>query len=237
MRLSYRFLRFLCWWLYITVFRGRVFGQRHIPPRGGVLVLANHQSYMDPVLVALAFGRETSYMGREALFRNPSLRTLIRYLNCFPVKEEAADIGSIKEALRRLRSGRMVVIFPEGSRTWDGTIADFLPGAAAIALRAGCPILPVLITGAFEAWPRNRRLPRPSPIAVHYDRPILPQEFAGLEPHDLARLFTDGMRTFQRNVRQRYRICGPAPKPAPANGTRAGGRSELEKPTETPRCR
>lgn len=178
-------MRYLCQMGYLLAFRGRVFGLGRVPDDGGVLLVSNHQSFLDPVLVTLALHREGNYMARDTLFRNALFRRLIESLNAFPVRRGAADVGAIKEILRRLRDGRVVVTFPEGTRTADGEIRPLLGGSLLVAKRAGCTIVPVVIDGAFEAWPRDCRFPRARPIQVEYGEPIGPAQVAAYTVEDL----------------------------------------------------
>jgi 1-acyl-sn-glycerol-3-phosphate acyltransferase len=137
-----------------------------------VLVVANHQSYLDPILAAVGMPRAFHPMARESLFRFAPFRWLIGSLYAFPVRRGTADLAAVKEALRRLKAGGVVLMFPEGTRTRDGSIGPMHGGPAAIAARAGVPIVPMVIDGAFEAWPRTRRLPRPQRIRVACGRAV-----------------------------------------------------------------
>jgi 1-acyl-sn-glycerol-3-phosphate acyltransferase len=174
MRRGYALLRLLAQLIYVFLFAGRVFGVRHVPRRGGVLLVSNHQSFLDPVLATLAIPRECHYMARDTLFHHPLLRRVIEYLNAFPVKRGTPDMGAIKETLRRLKAGRVVLTFPEATRTQDGSVGPMRPGVVLLARKARVPIVPVLILGAFESWPRTRKLPLPRPILVAYGEPIYP---------------------------------------------------------------
>jgi 1-acyl-sn-glycerol-3-phosphate acyltransferase len=174
MRRGYALLRLLAQLIFTFLFRGRVFGVRHVPRRGGVLLVSNHQSFLDPVLATLAVPRECHYMARDTLFHHPLLRRVIEYLNAFPVKRGRADMGAIKETLRRLKAGKLVLTFPEGTRTQDGSIGPMRPGVVLLARKARVPVVPVLILGAFESWPRTRKLPLLRPILVAYGEPICP---------------------------------------------------------------
>jgi len=174
MRRGYRWCRVGAQILFTGLCRGRVFGVRNVPTTGGVLLVSNHQSFLDPVLATLAIPRECHYLARDTLFAIPELRRIIEYFNAFPVKRGTADLGAIKETLRRLRAGHVVLTFPEGTRTTDGSIGPMRPGVVLLARKAQVPIVPTLILGAFEAWPRTARLPRPHPVLVAYDAPVWP---------------------------------------------------------------
>jgi len=158
--------------LFVLVFGLRVHHRRRFPRTGGVLVVANHQSYLDPILAAVGMPRPFHPMARNSLFRFAPFVWLIRSLNAFPVRRGTADLAAVKEALRRLKAGGVVLVFPEGTRTRDGSIGPMHGGPAAIAARAGVPIVPMVIDGAFEAWPRTRRLPRPHWIRVACGRAV-----------------------------------------------------------------
>ena len=174
MRHGYRFLRLVAQGIYIGLCRGRVFGTRNVPREGGVLLVSNHQSFLDPVLATLAIPRECNYMARDTLFEPPLLRRVITYLNAFPVKRGTADMGAIKETLRRLKQGKVVLTFPEATRTTDGSVGPMRAGVVLLARKARVPIVPTLILGAFQSWPRTRKYPRPHPVVVAYDPPLYP---------------------------------------------------------------
>ncbi|RIK64551.1 MAG: 1-acyl-sn-glycerol-3-phosphate acyltransferase [Planctomycetota bacterium] len=176
MRLYYRFLRLLAHGFYVFYFRGRVFGLRNVPQSGGVLLASNHQCFFDPVATTLALHREGNYMARDTLFLNPWFRRLIESLNAFPVRRGAADIAAVKEIMRRLRDGRIVVVFPEATRTHDGSIGQINANSLAIAKKTCIAIVPTVVDGAFEAWPRTRKFPRPGRMYVTYAPAITPQE-------------------------------------------------------------
>jgi len=172
-RLWYEFLRLLIRYVWSVAYSVRYSGRENIPPEGPVLVVPNHQGYLDPPLVGAGCRRRLNYLARKSLFRFGPFGWLIDSVNAIPIDVEGGTgVGGIKETLRRLRRGEMVLIFPEGSRTWDGEVGPFLPGFAALAIRGRAAVLPVAIEGAFEAWPRWRKLPRWGVIHVHYGVPI-----------------------------------------------------------------
>ncbi len=170
-------------------------GLEHIPAEGGVLIVCNHQSHFDPPLVGMACNRRLNYLARNTLFRFALFRWLIRSLDAIPIDREGMGLAGLKESLRRLKRGEMVLIFPEGTRSRDGEISKFLPGFTALAVRSQAAILPVAIEGAHAAWPRGRKLPRPGRIHVHFGCPILPEEIKGRDEREL-------LAEVQRRVRR-----------------------------------
>jgi 1-acyl-sn-glycerol-3-phosphate acyltransferase len=163
----------------------RYTGRENIPAEGPVLVVSNHQSYLDPPLVGAGCRRRMNYVARKTLFGNPLFRWLIHSLDAIPLDTEGSSVGGIKETLRRLKRGEMVLIFPEGGRCWDGEVGPFQPGFTTLAVRGRAAILPVAIEGAFDAWPRTRKWPRPGIIHVHYGPPITADQLAQYGGDDL----------------------------------------------------
>jgi 1-acyl-sn-glycerol-3-phosphate acyltransferase len=150
-------------------------GVQHIPAAGPVLIVPNHVTYADPVLVSIPVRRRVYYMAWDALFGVPGLAWLIRRLRAFPVEIETADPKATREAVRLLQAGEAVMIFPEGGRSPDGRLQRFKPGAFRLACSLDVPILPVTIVGGHEAWPPSRMLPRPGRrVSIVYHPPMAP---------------------------------------------------------------
>lgn len=203
MRLHWRIGRFLTWEFATLYLRIRVVGAHHVPRRGGVILVSSHQSYLDPPLVAMIPPRESSFMARDSLFRNRRFAWLIRSLNAFPVKRDEADITAIKEALRRLKRGGSLVVFPEGTRTEDGRIGGLKPGFGAIARKARVPLVPVLVDGLFQAWPRDAKFPRPGSVIIEFGEPVFPADDANQTPESLIRTVRDRLVEMQRRLHRR----------------------------------
>lgn len=199
----YRFCRFFVRWGHVLGMRGRVFRTDRVPRTGGVILACNHQSFLDPMLAALALPRECDFMARDTLFQHPVFKRLISSLNAFPVRRGEADLAAIKESLRRLRDGRLLIMFPEGTRTLDGRIGPFLPGIGSIAKKAKVPIVPVLIEGAFEAWPRHRKAPGIGRVTVIYGEPIYPEAGRSMTAEALVAELNGRVRLMQENERRR----------------------------------
>jgi len=148
-------------------------GVEHIPIHGPLVVVPNHQTFADPVLVTIPIRRRVYYMAWRQLFQVPGLGRLIRLLRAFPVELDARDPGAVREARRRLvDEDAVVMIFPEGGRSKDGTLGRFHLGAFRLAASLGVPALPVTIAGGHESWPPGRRLPRRGRITITYHPPL-----------------------------------------------------------------
>jgi len=154
------------------LFRIRFEGTEHVPRTGPVIITPNHVSFMDPILVTIPIRRPLHYMALEPFFRVRGLGALMRWARAFPIQEGEPDNPAVRRALRVLRQGEALVIFPEGGRSPDGRLQAFRSGAFRLALATGAPVVPVTIVGAFEAWPVQRRLPRLGRIAITYHRPL-----------------------------------------------------------------
>jgi 1-acyl-sn-glycerol-3-phosphate acyltransferase len=158
-----------------------------VPANGPLLVLSNHQSHLDPVLLGVACPRQLRAMARKSLFFGP-LGWMIRSLGAVPIDRGGSGISGIKAILTLLKNQEAVIIFPEGTRTRDGLLQSFQPGFAAIARRSNATIVPVAICGAFEAMPRGKVFPRPWPISLVFGPAISTSEIAALSDDELVQL-------------------------------------------------
>ena len=196
MRLGLRFILPSFW-------KARVYGRHNEPSEGGVVYISNHQSFLDPMLVGFGLVRPLNYMARSTLFDTPGLSQLMSSLNAFPVKRGTADTGALKEAMRRIKRGGQVLVFAEGTRTRDGKIAPFLPGVSLLAQRAAKWIVPVVVDGAFEAWPRTQALPGKGNITVSFGEAIPQEEARKFKSAPLVEHIRQKMIAIQSDVRRR----------------------------------
>jgi 1-acyl-sn-glycerol-3-phosphate acyltransferase len=186
-------------WVVTRTLAVSVFGFRYrfaepLPPEGGLLVVSSHQSHLDPLLLGLACQRRLSSLARSSLFRFRPFAAAITALDAVPIDRNASMVTAMKAVIARLQAGRAVTIYPEGSRTADGRLGECKPGFALIAKRAGVPIVPVAIVGAFECWPRTRRFPRPGRIRLEFGPLITAAEVAAL---DERALFAESVRRLE----------------------------------------
>lgn len=163
---------------YRTLFGLRVIGDENLIKAGPVLVASNHQSFLDPPLIGNLYKTEMVYFARKTLFKGIGA-WLYPQWNAIPIDQEKPDTSSMKAAIRHLKEGWRVLIFPEGQRTLDGEICEAAPGIGMIAAKAGVPIQPVRIYGADKALPRGSGKISLARITVKVGPPILltPEEF------------------------------------------------------------
>lgn len=163
--------------LFRIVFRFRVIGREKVPAAGGVLLVANHASALDPPLLGSAMTRPVHFMAKAELFKIPLLKQALPRVHAFPVRRGAADRAAIRTAVERLKAGHVVGLFPEGTRSLDGELLPLQRGAALIALKAGVPIIPVALKDTHRPIGWKGLLPRVSRFVVEVGDPIeLPHE-------------------------------------------------------------
>jgi 1-acyl-sn-glycerol-3-phosphate acyltransferase len=162
--------------VFTTWLQYRARGIEKIPAEGGGLLLINHQSFLDPLLVGLPLTRPVSYLARNSLFRVPVIGWILRHTYVLPINREAASSTTIREAVRRMNEGFLVGIFPEGTRSDDGSIGALKPGFVALIRRTRLPVVPVGIAGAGDALPRHSWFLRPTRVRVVFGEPISPDE-------------------------------------------------------------
>ncbi len=137
-------------------------GVEHFPARGPYLICPNHQSYLDPffLMASLPYRivRQVFFVGATEYFETPLTRWLARQVNLVPVDPDAALVSAMQAGAAGLREGRILVLFPEGERSIDGSVRTFKKGAAILSHHLQVPVVPVSLTGVFEIWPRNRAL-------------------------------------------------------------------------------
>ncbi len=148
-----------------------IIGKDNIPAEGGALVAANHISYIDPPLIGAVLPRNATFMARQGLFEIPVLGWMIKRA-AFPVDRERTRPSTIKETVRRLKTGELIVIFPEGRRSDTGELMEAKRGLGMIVGLSSVPVVPALIIGADKALPIDARWLKRAKIKVVFGKPI-----------------------------------------------------------------
>ncbi len=153
-------------------FRFRVIHPEHVIQEGPVILAMNHESYLDPPLAGIACRRAIYFLARKSLLDIPLLGRVLPKLNVIPVDQEGGDRSALKALIRALRAGHGVLVFPEGSRTLDGTLQPALPGVGFVIAKTLAPVVPLRIFGAHRALPRSGGKLRLCPITIVVGEPL-----------------------------------------------------------------
>lgn len=193
----YWIARWACRVFCIIFFRFRAYGRENVPDKGPFILVANHQSYLDPIFCGVGLKRQLYFLARDSLFANRYFSWLISSLNAIPIKRNQADLSSTKAVISKLKNGSGICLFPEATRTRDGKIAPFKAGFGVLAKRAEAIIVPVLIDGAFACWPRHKKIFSPGWVTVHYGKAIAVNQLKNSSSKELARFLTQRLRQMQ----------------------------------------
>ncbi len=170
--------RLMCWLMVLPVFRlllrGRTAGLANVPLRGGMVVVANHGSHLDPPILGCSLRRPVAFMAKEELFRVPLLGPIIRSCGAYPVARGASDRGAVRAACERIAEGWATGVFLDGTRQPDGRVNHPHDGAAYLAARMGVPLLPVAIVNSHRALGPGQSRLRLVPVHVRIGTPIPP---------------------------------------------------------------
>ena len=149
------------------IFRVRVTGLEHLPAHGPVLLAGNHTGFLDGPVVFVLLPRPSAFLVKSELYDSP-FRRVLQFARQIPVRRGTPDRTALRRALDVLRAGGVLGVFPEGTRG-EGRLESVQHGIGYLALRAGCPVVPVVCVGTAEALPKGRRLPRwRSPVTVAF---------------------------------------------------------------------
>jgi len=158
-------------------------GVDNVPKTGGVLFVANHQSNFDiPILIG-HIPRDKGFIAKLELLKVPSFNRWMKYIGCIFIDraDPRQSLTAINDASERLKAGHSIVIFPEGTRSADGTVGPFKAGGLRLALKAGVPIVPVSISGSKNIMPKGSSLIRSASVNVTISPPLMPDEFKAMD--------------------------------------------------------
>ena len=159
-------------------FHLRVSGLEKLPTQGPYIISSNHQSYLDPVLLASILPwrvfRNLFAVGTSEIFGSGFMRRLARWLRVIVVDPDANLVSAMRAGAFGLRHGRILILYPEGERSINGTPRTFKKGAAILSIHLQVPIVPVAIEGFHDAWPRGQRFQKFAPLKIQIGDPIYP---------------------------------------------------------------
>lgn len=183
--------------LYLIIFNHWIVkGKENIPRDGAVVLVGNHVSLWDPVILACSVDRAVNFMAKEELFKIPVLGRLITLLHAFPIKRGRPDRNALRIASERLKNGKVLGLFPEGTRSKTGELLPFHPGAALFALRSQAPIIPMALIGTRTTFPLSLR----GKICVVIGKPLIYDDLYGqkISSEVLDRVTADIMTEMER---------------------------------------
>lgn len=180
--------------LFFTV---EYYGQENIPKTGAAVLAGNHPSYLDPVLIYIVAQRPVRFLAWDKIFTIPLLGFIARSFGAIPVNLSKKDSNAFEQAMKVLSNGDLIALFPEGQRSQRGYMENLKSGAARMAIFNKCPIVPITITGAYEAWPVTRLFPRLRKITVKFHEPMV------LDPEECERRHDE--HAFYDEVTQKWR--------------------------------
>jgi len=146
--------------------KSKVYGRSNIPRKGSFILASNHVSYLDPLLLAATFRRNLNFIARDKLLKASYIGWVLKHANTIPVSRQGKELESLKKALKILKDGKVLAIFPEGTRSKNGRIKSAKPGVGFLVYKANVPVLPVYIGGTFEAQPRGIKTLKRKPVEV-----------------------------------------------------------------------
>ncbi len=167
--------------LFKVYFRLDVTGIEHLPREGGCLLVANHVSFLDALIISAVTPRVIHYITYAFFYYHPAIHWFCKRTYSIPVKKEGNDISALKNALRLLKDGEIVGIFPEGVRSATGELGRPEAGVALMAIKANVPIVPVGIQGAYDAFPKGSSLPKPKKIRMIMGNPFYIRDYITVE--------------------------------------------------------
>ncbi|HCN29636.1 MAG TPA: 1-acyl-sn-glycerol-3-phosphate acyltransferase [Verrucomicrobiales bacterium] len=153
----------------------RVVGAEHMRIQGAALIVANHVSFLDPPFIGQAFDEPLYFFARKTLFEHPLMGRVLRSWQTIPIDRDKPDASSLKATIRLLKSGKKVLMFPEGTRSPDGTPQPAEAGVGLFIAKSRAPVLPVRIHGTYEAYPRGAWFLRPSQVTLVVGQPYQPR--------------------------------------------------------------
>ena len=172
-KFTYHFIHLLIYIITKPLFRYKAIGTRHIPKKGGAILASNHASYVDPFFVGLGVVRRINYLAKKELFSSRVTSYFLRNLfRVIPIDREQMDRTTLKTIYGHLRSNEILLMFPEGTRSYDGSLQEAKMGIGMIAYNTQAPIIPVYISGSHAILPRDAKRVHLKQCSVYFGSPV-----------------------------------------------------------------
>ena len=163
---------------YEVFFRGDNHGLENLPTDRGFIIASNHASHLDPPIVGCLLKKQVCFFARKTLWKPGFATRWLDGVGTIPVdRDGGTDVTAIKRVLNALRSNKVIILFPEGTRSPDGNLQSAKPGVGLLACRTGVPVVPARVFGSFEAFGRNGGLRLGTPVSVVYGKPLAPEDY------------------------------------------------------------
>jgi 1-acyl-sn-glycerol-3-phosphate acyltransferase len=234
-RIWHGLARILCTGIVCPLYRVRAYGMKNVPCKGPLLILCSHQSFLDPIFAQSWASRNFHFVARESLWESKVMAALLNPLFVVPIKQGVGDISAMRRIIAKLKAGCAVCLFPEGSRTWDGTVQEVKPGFGLISRRGEADVVPAVLEGAYDCWPRTRKFPRLGRVNVMYGEVIPYREIERLGDREFARVLTEKLRRMHNELRVKmgrapldYSDVAAGPDGGPAAPVEAAGVADGE---------
>lgn len=163
--------------LFKILFRWQVYGVEHVPLTGGAILAVNHASALDPPLGGVGLPRKIWYLGRASLIRNRFVDFILKCQHMIPITRGEADMGAMKRIIGLIKSGEIILMFPEGTRSVDGSLGPGREGIGIFVRHARADVIPCYISGAWRALPKGAIIPHPRKVKIAYGPVIRYEEF------------------------------------------------------------
>ena len=171
-RFLYHFIHIPIYVIAKLLFHYKAVGGEHIPKRGNAILASNHASYLDPPLVGLGVWRRINYLSKKEVLSLPLISYLLKKFGTIPIDRDKMDRTALRSIYQLLRNNEILLMFPEGTRSYDGKLLEPKFGVGMIAYNTRVPVIPVYINGSFDILPRNSKFIRLKPCSVYFGPPI-----------------------------------------------------------------
>ena len=200
--LFYRITRFVVVTITRLLCTAKIYGKKNIPKTGPVIILCNHQSFLDPMVCQRGSSRDFWYVARSTLYSSPIIGRAMKHLNTIPIHRGESDIASIRKIIAKLKEGCVVGLFPEGTRSLNGKIVSVKPGFTLLIRKTKASVVPAVLDGTFDSWPKGKKWPKLfCKGGVVFAEPISAETILEQGDEKFSKLLTEQMRQMQNELR------------------------------------